>query len=155
MLDNWQIGLQLEFLIDIIFALAAGFVIGAERESRGKPAGISTNSLVIGGTMLFTYLSAAVDPNSTSRIAAQVVSGIGFLGAGMILKGEIKGEEKGKEKNKIINLTTAASVWYSAAIGMAIGFNFYIIALAAVIFAVLVPRIPHISKIKRNIEDDE
>jgi putative Mg2+ transporter-C (MgtC) family protein len=145
MLDNWQIGLQLEFLIDIIFALAAGFVIGAERESRGKPAGISTNSLVIGGAMLFTYLSAAVDPNSTSRIAAQVVSGIGFLGAGMILKGEVD--------KKITNLTTAASVWYSAAIGMAIGFNFYIIALAAVVFAVLVPRIPHISKLKRI--DDE
>ena len=145
MLDNWQIGLQLEFLIDIIFALAAGFVIGAERESRGKPAGISTNSLVICGAMLFTYLSAAVDPNSTSRIAAQVVSGIGFLGAGMILKGEVD--------KKITNLTTAASVWYSAAIGMAIGFNFYIIALAAVVFAVLVPRIPHISKLKRM--DDE
>jgi putative Mg2+ transporter-C (MgtC) family protein len=146
LIDNWQIGMQLEFLIDIIIALAAGFVIGAERESRGKPAGISTNSLVIGGSMLFTYLSAAVDPNSTSRIAAQVVSGIGFLGAGMILKGEID--------KKITNLTTAASVWYSAAIGMAIGFNFYIIALAAVIFAVLVPRIPHITKIKSNIEDD-
>jgi putative Mg2+ transporter-C (MgtC) family protein len=145
LLDNWQIGLQLEFLIDIIFALAAGFVIGAERESRGKPAGISTNSLVIGGAMLFTYLSAAVDPNSTSRIAAQVVSGIGFLGAGMILKGEVD--------KKITNLTTAASVWYSAAIGMAIGFNFYIIALAAVIFAVLVPRIPHITKIKNNREE--
>ena len=146
-LENWQIGLQLEFLIDIIFALAAGFVIGVERESRGKPAGISTNSLVIGGAMLFTYLSAAVDPNSTSRIAAQVVSGIGFLGAGMILKGEVD--------KKITNLTTAASVWYSAAIGMAIGFNFYIIALAAVIFAVVVPRIPHISKIKGDVMDDE
>jgi putative Mg2+ transporter-C (MgtC) family protein len=146
MLDNWQIGLQLEFLIDIVIALAAGFVIGVERESRGKPAGISTNSLVIGGSMLFTYLSAAIDPNSTSRIAAQVVSGIGFLGAGMILKGEID--------KKITNLTTAASVWYSAAIGMAIGFNFYIIALAAVIFAVLVPRIPHITKIKSNIEEE-
>jgi len=146
LLDNWQIGLQLEFLIDIIIALAAGFVIGAERESRGKPAGISTNSLVIDGSMLFTYLSAAIDPNSTSRIAAQVVSGIGFLGAGMILKGEID--------KKITNLTTAASVWYSAAIGMAIGFNFYIIALAAVIFAVLVPRIPHITKIKSNREDE-
>jgi putative Mg2+ transporter-C (MgtC) family protein len=52
-------------------------------------------------------------------------------------------------------LTTAASVWYSAAIGMAIGFHFYLIALAAVIFAVVVPRIPHISKIKRDIMDDE
>ena len=88
MLENWQIGMQLEFLIDIIIALAAGFVIGAERESRGKPAGIRTNFLVIGSSMLFTYLSAAVDPNSTSRIAAQVVSGIGFLGAGMVLKGD-------------------------------------------------------------------
>ena len=112
MLDNWQIGLQLEFLIDILIAFAAGFVIGAERESRGKPTGISKNSLVIGGSMLFTYLSAAVNPKSTSRIAAQVVSGIGFLGAGIILKGEID--------KKITNLTTAASVWYSAAIGMAI-----------------------------------
>ena len=100
-LDNWQIGLQLEFLVDILFALVAGFIIGVERESRGKPAGISTNSLVIGGSMLFTYLSSAVDPNSTSRIAAQVVSGIGFLGAGMILKGEID--------KKITNLTTAAA----------------------------------------------
>ena len=97
--------------------------------------------------MLFTYLSAAVDPNSTSRIAAQVVSGIGFLGAGMILKGEMD--------KKITNLTTAASVWFSAAIGMAIGFHFYIIALAAVIFAVVVPRIPHLSKIKSNRMDEE
>src|ERR687897_3306414 len=145
-LENWNIGLQIDFLIDILLSLAAGFIIGAERESRGKPAGISTNSLVIGGAMLFTYLSAAVDPNSTSRIAAQVVSGIGFLGAGMILKGEVD--------KKITNLTTAASVWYSAAIGMAIGFNFYIIALAAVIFAVLVPRIPHITKIKNNREEE-
>jgi len=64
----------------------------------------------------YLYISAAVDPNSTSRIAAQVVSGIGFLGAGMILKGEID--------KKITNLTNAASVWYSAAIGMANGFHF-------------------------------
>ena len=65
----------------------------------------------------------------------------------MILKGEVD--------KKVTNLTTAASVWYSAAIGMAIGFNFYITALAAVIFAVLVHRIPHISKLKGNREDDE
>ena len=136
-LDNWNIGLQIDFLIDILLSLAAGFIIGAERESRGKPAGISTNSLVIGGAMLFTYLSSAVDPNSTSRIAAQIVSGIGFLGAGMILKGEV-----------------AASIWFSAAIGMAIGFNYYIIAIAAIAFAVVVPRIPHISKIKSHMEDD-
>jgi putative Mg2+ transporter-C (MgtC) family protein len=137
-------GYQLDFLIDIGLSLVAGFLIGAERESRGKPAGISTHCLVIGGTMIFTYISAQVDPNSTSRIAAQIVSGIGFLGAGMILKSE--------STEKITNLTTAAAVWFAAAIGMAIGFNFYFMALVAIAFAVLVPRIPHISKIRESID---
>jgi putative Mg2+ transporter-C (MgtC) family protein len=137
-------GYQLDFLIDLGLSLLAGFLIGAERESRGKPAGISTHCLVIGGTMMFTYISAQVDPNSTSRIAAQIVTGIGFLGAGMILKSE--------STEKITNLTTAAAVWFAAAIGMAIGFNFYFMALVAIAFAVLVPRIPHISKIKESID---
>lgn len=137
-------GYQVDFLIDIGLSLLAGFLIGAERESRGKPAGISTHCLVIGGTMIFTYISAQVDPNSTSRIAAQVVSGIGFLGAGMILKSE--------STEKITNLTTAAAVWFAAAIGMAIGFNFYFMALVAIAFAVIVPRIPHISKLKERID---
>jgi putative Mg2+ transporter-C (MgtC) family protein len=137
-------GYQLDFLIDIGISLLAGFLIGAERESRGKPAGISTHCLVIAGTMMFTYISAQVDPNSTSRIAAQVVSGIGFLGAGMILKSE--------STEKITNLTTAAAVWFAAAIGMAIGFNLYFMALVGIAFAVLVPRIPHISKIKESID---
>jgi putative Mg2+ transporter-C (MgtC) family protein len=136
--------IEIDFAIDMLISLAAGFIIGAERESRGKAAGISTNCFVIGGSMIFTYLSAAVDPNSTSRIAAQLVTGIGFLGAGIILKGELD--------NKITNLTTAASIWYSGAIGMAIGFNYYFMALLAVAFAVLVPRIPHISKIKGNMD---
>jgi putative Mg2+ transporter-C (MgtC) family protein len=137
-------GYQLDFLIDVGLSLLAGFLIGIERESRGKPAGISTHCLVIGGTMMFTYISAQVDPNSTSRIAAQIVSGIGFLGAGMILKSE--------STEKITNLTTAAAVWFAAAIGMAIGFNFYLMALVGIAFAVLVPRIPHISKIKESID---
>ena len=137
-------GYQLDFLIDVGISLLAGFLIGVERESRGKPAGISTHCLVIGGTMMFTYISAQVDPNSTSRIAAQIVSGIGFLGAGMILKSE--------STEKITNLTTAAAVWFAAAIGMAIGFNFYLMALVGIAFAVLVPRIPHISKIKESID---
>ena len=137
-------GYQLDFLIDIGLSLLAGFLIGAERESRGKPAGISTHCLVIAGTMMFTYISAQVDPNSTSRIAAQIVTGIGFLGAGMILKSE--------STEKITNLTTAAAVWFAAAIGMAIGFNYYFIALVAIAFAVLVPRIPHISKLKESMD---
>jgi putative Mg2+ transporter-C (MgtC) family protein len=134
-------------LIDIGLALAAGFAIGVERESRGKPAGISTHCLVIGGAMIFTFVSSLVDPNSTSRIAAQVVSGIGFLGAGIILKSELDG--------KVTNLTTAAAIWFAAAIGMAIGFEFYFLAIVATAFAVGVPRIPHLSKMYKDKKHEE
>jgi putative Mg2+ transporter-C (MgtC) family protein len=135
-------GHEVEFLIRLGLSLVCGFAIGVEREARGKPAGISTNSFVIGGAAMFTFISLAVDPNSPARIAAQVVSGVGFLGAGMILKQEDSG--------KVTNLTTAASVWFAAAIGMAIGFGWYLIALAAAAYAVAVPRIPHFAKSKKD-----
>jgi len=136
MIEKILTGHEIEFLINIIICLIAGFLIGAERESRGKSAGISTQSLVIGGAMMFTFISLIMDPNSPSRIAAQIVTGIGFLGAGIILKGK---------KGKITNLTTAASIWFSASIGMAIGFKWYLIAIIAVLYSLIVPRIPHVS----------
>ncbi len=127
--------LTVAFLIDTIFALALGYLIGAERELRGKDAGISTHTFVIMGAMLFTFMSMTVDPASKSRIAAQIVTGIGFLGAGIILK----------DGHTVKNLTTAASIWFAGAIGMAIGFGFHQIAIIAAFVSVLVPRIPHIS----------
>lgn len=133
-------GYDLNLLIEVGLALLAGFLIGAERESRGKPAGISTQCFVIVGSMIFTYLSAHVDPNSSSRIAAQIVTGVGFLGAGIILKSEVD--------QRITNLTTAASIWFSASIGMAIGFDYYIMSIIAIAFATLVPRIPKFSRLK-------
>jgi putative Mg2+ transporter-C (MgtC) family protein len=141
---NFLRGHEFDFLIGLGLSLLAGFLIGAERESRGKAAGISTHCFVIAGSMIFTYLSAQVDPNSTSRIAAQLVTGIGFLGAGMILKSE--------SDTRITNLTTAAAIWFAASIGMAIGFGFYFMALVGIAFAVLVPRNPHISTI-RDVAD--
>ena len=65
------------FLVDTLFAIALGYMIGAEREMRGKDAGISTHTFVIMGAMLFTFMSMTVDPASKSRIAAQIVTGIG------------------------------------------------------------------------------
>ncbi|CAE6494208.1 MAG: MgtC/SapB family protein [Candidatus Nitrosotenuis sp.] len=146
-------GTELKVLINFGFSMLAGILIGIERESRGKPAGISTFSLVISGSMVFTFLSSQVDPASTTRIAAYVVGGIGFLGGGMIIKGDIK---------NIFNLTTAASIWFAASIGMAIGFGYYFLAIIGIIVCVLTPRIPHIAKIKKsktisksqNSEDD-
>lgn len=128
------------FLVDVALCLIIGYAIGAERESRGKDAGISTHMFVIFGAMLFTFISGTVDPSSKSRIAAQIVTGIGFLGAGLILKDGLV----------IKNLTTAASIWFAASIGMAIGFNYHFIALVAAIVSILIPRIPHINKQHRE-----
>ena len=136
-LDLFFRGDELTFAIGFAIAIIGGFLIGAERESRGKPAGISTHILVIAGAMVFTYLSAHVDQNSTSRIAAYVVAGIGFLGGGMIIKGDAK---------NVFNLTTAASIWFAAAIGMAIGYEYYFLAILGIALNVLAPRIPSISK---------
>lgn len=126
-------GYEIPYLIKLLFCLFAGLAIGSERESRGKSAGISTHTLVITGSMTFTVLSFLMDVYSPARIAAQIVSGIGFLGAGIILK---------REEGRIVNLTTAASIWFSASIGMMIGFGWYICSIFAVAFAVLVFKIP-------------
>ncbi len=128
--------MELEFVIDLALALVFGYFIGAERESRGKDAGISTHTMVISGAMLFTFLSARVDPASESRIAAQIVTGIGFLGAGLIVKDGLN----------VKNLTTAASVWFSGAIGMALGYGYHMIAGIAALSCMIIPRIPHINK---------
>ncbi|MBP9836375.1 MAG: MgtC/SapB family protein [Candidatus Pacebacteria bacterium] len=136
MLDilNFFDPLTLKFLTGLFMAIILGTLIGIERELRGKDAGISTNVFVICGAMLFTFMSMTVDPSSESRIAAQIVSGIGFLGAGLILK----------EGATIRNLTTAAGIWFAGAIGMAIGFGFYEIAVVATLASIAIPRIPHI-----------
>lgn len=128
------------FLIDLLIAIVIGAMIGAERELRNKDAGMSTHIFVICGAMLFTFLSVTVDPASKSHIAAQIVSGIGFLGAGLILK----------DGASVKNLTTAASVWFAGAIGMAIGFDYHEIAIVAAIASVFIPRIPHVRNLRRN-----
>ena len=141
-MDIWHkilSGNELTFLIRLSVAAFCGIVIGIEREARNKPAGISTHCFVIGGSVLFTFISVSIDPNSPARVAAQVISGIGFLGAGMILKGAT---------GSIANLTTAAAVWFAAAIGMSIGFGWYGVAIISTLFAIIVPRIPHISRWK-------
>ena len=136
MLGDYVISVELKFLIGFVFAFVAGFLIGYERGSRDKPAGVRTNTLVCVGAMLFAMVSNVVDPSSPGRIAANVVTGIGFLGAGIIMhhKGSVQG------------LTTAATVWMSAAIGMAIGFGWYLVAVIATLVAFLVLRMPHIGE---------
>ena len=118
-------------LFQIFLAAVLGMVIGFERERMDKPAGLRTYALVSLGSALFTILSATgfkhfegsvgYDP---SRIASQIVVGIGFLGAGIIFF----------TKAKVRGLTTAAAVWVSAAIGMAVGLEFYSVAVFTTLF---------------------
>lgn len=134
-MENFIVGpLEIRFIIGLVLSIALGYLMGAERESRGKDAGISTHISVLAGAMLFTFLSDVVDPFSTSRIAAQIVTGIGFLGAGLIIR----------DQGGVRNLTTAASIWFAAAVGVAIGYEFYIVAILGGLLAAVVPRIPHI-----------
>ena len=137
MLDTALSPQNLLFGFDLLLSLAFGYFIGAERESRGKDAGISTQCLVIAGSMAFCFLSNVVDPLSTSRIASNVVTGIGFLGAGIIF-------HQAQEKDKVVNLTTAATIWVAAAIGMALGFGYPLQACLLLIFTFVALRVPHV-----------
>lgn len=138
-MDAFWTSVEGRFLFDLLLALVFGFLIGLERELRGKDAGISTHVLVITGSMIYTFLSTIIQGGGDqSRIAAQVVTGIGFLGAGIILKSETGG---------IRNLTTAASIWYSGSIGMALGFDYHYIAFMATVACVVIPRIPNMRKL--------
>jgi putative Mg2+ transporter-C (MgtC) family protein len=107
-----DINLLTENLIRIGFAVLIGGMIGAEREFRDKAAGFRTIILITVGSALFTIFSISLDPGFTrTRIAANVVTGIGFLGAGAIVR----------EHGRIGGLTTAATIWLSAALGMGVG----------------------------------
>jgi len=79
-MDKFLTGYEVDFLIRLGLSLFGGIIIGVERESKGKFTGISTQSLVIGGAMMFTFISQVISPNSPARVAAQVVSGIGLPG---------------------------------------------------------------------------
>ena len=121
---------QLDIVLRIFIALAIGALIGIEREYRGHAAGVRTLAMVSVGSCLFTALGVLVFPGHATdptRIAAQVVTGVGFLGAGAIFRAE----------DGVKGLTTAATVWVVAALGMAVGFNLYLIAVAGAVIVLV------------------
>jgi putative Mg2+ transporter-C (MgtC) family protein len=138
-------GLQLHVLLRLLVSAACGMAIGMEREKAGKPAGLRTNILICLGAALFTVLSLGIaalanDQNvaqnvafraDPGRIAAQIVVGVGFIGGGAILHA----------KQQIIGLTSAATIWVVAAIGMAAGAGAFVIAIGTtvLVLVILVP----------------
>ena len=128
--------LLIDNLMKLGIAIVVGGIVGAEREFRDKAAGFRTIILITVGSTLFTLFSASLDPGFTrTRIAANIVTGIGFLGAGAIVR----------EHGRIGGLTTAATIWLSAALGMGIGGGevmFVLIATVVVLLVLLVfPRL--------------
>lgn len=111
-------------IFKLALAVALGGVIGFERQLKHKAAGLKTNVLITVGSALFTIISEEFGRKNNldgARVAAQIVSGIGFLGAGVIIQ----------SRGSVIGLTTAATIFVVAAIGMAIGWGFYLTAGAA------------------------
>lgn len=126
------IGLESEDLVRLLLSLAIGGVIGLEREIRDKAAGLRTIIFICIGSTLFTLLSVKLGgSNEMARIASNIVVGVGFLGAGTIMR----------EGGRITGLTTAAVVWLVAALGMSVGAGQYGLALASGAIALIVLRI--------------
>lgn len=126
----------------ILLACFCGFIIGLERQIHGSQAGVRTYSLVCVGSCLFgivsthahgdaAYYTSVADP---TRIAAQVVSGIGFLGAGIIFK----------DHSRVRGLTTAANIWFSASIGLAISYRLFVLSIFTSILVVFILSLSHL-----------
>ena len=117
-------------LIPILLAVGCGFAIGLEREFKRKAAGLRTNILICLGAAIFTLISErmAGSQDSVTRIAAQIVTGVGFLGAGAIIQ----------DRGGVHGLTTAAIIWLVASIGMACGAGLYYLAIISTVLAIVV-----------------
>ena len=128
---------ELQHLISVLAAVVLGFAIGYERKLRFKEAGIRTHTIVCAGSALIMVVSKYGFGDSAeadaSRVAAQIVSGIGFLGAGIIVY----------RKHEIRGLTTAAGVWATAGVGMAAGAELYVVAAGAAVIIIAVQCLLH------------
>jgi len=122
--------LRLELLLQLLLAVLLGGAIGLERELSGKPAGLRTNILICTGATFFTVLSLhiAATRGDPGRVAAQILPGIGFIGAGTILH----------MRGAVTGLTSAATLWVVAAIGMGLGSSAYVEAIGATLLVLVV-----------------
>ena len=126
------------YLVRILYAVVLGFAIGFERKLRFKEAGIRTHTIVCAGSALIMVVSKYAYADSpefdASRVAAQIVSGIGFLGAGMIIY----------RRQAVHGLTTAAGVWATAGVGMAAGGGLYIVSVGAAAILIAIQCVLHL-----------
>ena len=128
--------IEIEMILRLLLAATLGAIIGYQRERAAKPAGLRTHTLICVGATLFTLASlygfgTTVDP---ARVAAGIVTGIGFLGAGAIVR---------REEGLVAGLTTASTIWIVAAIGLAAGAGLYLLSVVTTIIALIILLLPH------------
>jgi putative Mg2+ transporter-C (MgtC) family protein len=130
-----------EDILKLLIAAGLGSLIGIEREYHSKSAGLRTMILIAVGSTLFTIISAKLG-GDTGRIAANIVTGIGFIGGGIIFR----------ENNRVVGITTAATVWATAALGMCVGIGYYEIASVSsgIVLVVLYAFVPLQNLIKQR-----
>jgi putative Mg2+ transporter-C (MgtC) family protein len=119
---------EIMIIIQMVLSIVLGAVIGLERERNHKPAGVRTHMFVCFGACLFTISSILFVGGDPARVAASIVTGIGFIGAGTIIAA----------KDRILGITTAASLWTTAAIGILVGINAIGIAIVATFLALTI-----------------
>lgn len=129
-----------DVVLRLALAAAASALIGYEREKTKHAAGLRTHMLVCVGATLVTLTSLEMFPQDPARVAAGIVTGIGFLGAGMIFR----------DKNTVRGLTTAASIWAVAGVGLALGTGAYFIAVAATIAMLLTLELGRIKSLAKR-----
>ena len=132
-----ELWIQVEYLVRIFVAACLGLLIGSERKNRNKSAGIRTHVIVALGAALIMVVSKYgfmdVEKADAARVAAQVVSGIGFLGAGVIFV-----------RNNLVNgLTTAAGIWATAGVGLALGSGMYVVGISSALMVLLIQFVMH------------
>lgn len=127
-----------EILLRLVLAAIAGGVIGFERKKVHKPAGLRTHMLVCMGAALFILVTLKGIPGESGRIIAGIATGIGFLGAGTILRAE----------DRITGLTTAASIWTVAAIGITVGFGEYVLMATATALVIIILQLNKIKSLR-------
>jgi putative Mg2+ transporter-C (MgtC) family protein len=132
------VNVTLEMVLRLVLATVLGGAIGIQRELTGKEAGLRTNMLICLGSAAFTVLSLQAFPGSDpARLAAGIAAGVGFIGAGVILH---------RTGGVVVGLTTAATIWAVAGIGIAAGAGKYIIAVAITVLALVILFLPHIHR---------
>jgi putative Mg2+ transporter-C (MgtC) family protein len=118
-------------ILQVIYSIILGFLIGLEREASGKDIGIRTSALISLGSTLFCLISSALTQGDPTRIVGQVITGVGFIGAGLIFRSE----------NNIHGLTTATTIWCTAAVGALVGIGLNQIAFVGMLAVIIINKL--------------